>query len=180
MGGHGIVIASIYFTALLLTASYVYADSVNRVSLSSWDSIKNVSNIEIQRLSSGLSIESITVSGRNTLYLTLMNTGNLKVVRADFPNIDILLTYIDEASVTKRTYWVYYDSPDTSKHRWTLNSEVSPNPSPSSVNPLDWDPSETLAIVINLPSSGKIKKGTSGYVSVSLPSAVSAGRSFTV
>jgi hypothetical protein len=107
-----------------------------------------------------------------------MNTGNLRVVKADYSKIDVLLTYIDEATLIKRTYYAYYDSPDTSKHRWRLDPAVTPNPSPSSVNPLDWDPSEVLAIVIYLPSGKRIRNNTPGYVLVSLPSAASAGRTF--
>jgi hypothetical protein len=178
--GYGTVIAGIYFTTILLTASYVFVDSVNRTSTSSASSFRDASSIEVQKLRSSCSIASLSVSGRNTLYLDLQNIGDVKVVRSDYWKIDVLLRYQDSATYVTATYWCYYNSADTSKHRWQLDPGVTPNPSPNVVNPLDWDPDETLSIVINLPSGTRIRSGTSGYVTIALPSGVTCGRTFSV
>jgi len=178
--GYGTVIAGIYFTTILLTASYVFVDSVNRTSISSTSSFREASGIEIQKLKSSCSIVNLTVSGRNTLYLGLRNIGSVKVVKTDYWKIDALLTYQDEATQITQTYWCYYGSSDTSKHRWQLDPAVTPNPSPNVVNPADWDADKTLSIVIYLPSGKCIQNNTIGYVTIALPSGVTCGRTFSV
>lgn len=178
MSGYGTVIAGIYFTAILLTACYVLSDSMNRMSTSSVGSLKDLSTIEVQRLRSSCSIDSLGISGRNTLFIDLENIGDVKVVKSDYWKIDVLLTYQDEATHITGTYWCYYDSSDTSKHRWRLDPEVTPNPSPDVVNPLDWDPSEALSIVIYLPSGKRVHDNTNGYVTIALPPGATCGRWF--
>jgi len=180
MGGHGTVLAGICFMTVLLTASYVFVDSIYRTSTSSASSLRDVSSIEIVRLKSSCSMLSIYEKDRDKVYVELQNSGNVKVVASDFWRIDVLLTYVDDATSTKVTYWCYYNTSDTSKHRWILDPAESPNPSPTAVNPLDWDPSETLSIVIYIPSSAKIKRNTSGYVIVALPSGSTCGGQFYV
>ena len=178
--GYGTVIAGIYFTTILLTASYVFVDSVNRTSTSSANAFRDVSSIEVQKLRSSCSITSLTVGGvRTRLNLDLQNIGDVKVVRSDYWKIDVLLTYVDEATQITATYWCYYSSSDTSKHRWQLDPGVTPNPSPNVVNPLDWDPDETLSIVIYLPSGKRIRDNRDGYVTIALPSGVTCGRTFS-
>ncbi len=179
MSGHGTVIAGIYLVSLFLAASYTYVDSINSISRSSMDSIRNASASEIARLWSAVSITSLSESGRIRLYVQLSNSGKVKIVRSDFSRIDILLTYVVEATSTKGTYWAYYSSSNQALHRWELDSSFNPNPFPSDVNPLDWDPSETLAIIIRLPNNVKIKDRTSGYLIVGLPSGSTVGQSFS-
>jgi archaellum component FlaF (FlaF/FlaG flagellin family) len=177
--GYGTIIAGIYCVAILLVSFYVFADSVNRLSATSWKSLESAANMNMERLRSAVSITSVAVAGNWTrLYVNLTNIGEVKIDRSEFPEIDLLLTYTDNATGTVQTYWCYYDSIDSGTYRWTLNNTISPNPSPSIVNPLDWDPSETLAITIYLPLSNHFMINASGYLKVILPQGSSDGKVF--
>jgi archaellum component FlaF (FlaF/FlaG flagellin family) len=176
--GYGTVIAGIYFIAVLLLACYVYADSINRISTVSWRSLEEASGISLSRLKSGLSITSVLIAGNRTeLYVNLTNDGTIKIDSIDFREMDVILTYTDEGTNLTQTYWCYYDSAEPTVHRWDLNSSFE-NPYPSIVNPLDWDPSETLALVVELPAANQMKQDTGGYLRVVLPGGSSDGHSF--
>jgi archaellum component FlaF (FlaF/FlaG flagellin family) len=173
------VIAGIYFVAILLFSCYVYADSMNRISTTSWKSLQEASSISLNRLRSGLSTTSVVVAGNRTkLYVNVTNDGTMKIDRANFEEMDVILTYTDENTNLKQTYWCYYNSLEPSKHRWSLNSSFA-NPYPSAVNPLDWDQSETLSLVVELPTVNQMKLDTVGYLRIVLPEGSSNGRSFS-
>jgi len=176
--GYGTVIAGIYFVAILLVSCYVYADSMNRISAVSWKSLQEASGISLSRLKSGLSITSVVVAGNRTkLYVNLTNDGTVKIDRIDFGEMDLILTYTDEGTNLTQTYWCYYNSVELTTHRWALNSSFT-NPYPSIVNPLDWDPSEALSLVIQLPAANQMKHDAGGYLRVVLPKGSSDGHSF--
>ena len=177
--GYGTIIGGIFFVGILLVSCYVYADMVNRFSVTSWKSLDNVANMNMERLRSAVSIASVTVGGNWTrLYVNLTNVGEVRIDRYEFAEIDILLTYYNNATGIVGTYWCYYNTTDPGLHGWTLNNTISPNPSPSIVNPLDWDPSKTLAVTIYLPPSNQFRTDTFGYLKVILPQGSSDGRSF--
>jgi archaellum component FlaF (FlaF/FlaG flagellin family) len=179
------VIAGVCFVAILLLSSYVYADSMNRLSTISWKSIEVASSIGFDKLKSRLSITSVKVAAdQRELYLNVTNDGTVKIDRADFAQIDVILTYTDETTNHTQTYWcyynsTYYNSTDLSRHTWTLNPSFNnKNPYPSIVNPLDWDPSETLSLVVELSTSHQFRHDSVGYVKVVLPQGSSNGCSF--
>lgn len=180
--GYGTIIAGIYFVAILLVSCYVYADSMNRMTAISWKSLQEGSSISIGRMRSGLSITNVSVVVyRTELYVNLTNDGAMKIDRDEFREMDIILTYTNETG-NKATYWCYYNSDESSRHRWSI-PEFFPNtpftnPYPSVVNPLDWDPSEVLLLVIDLPTNYQMKNCTVAYLRVILPEGSSNGRSF--
>jgi hypothetical protein len=145
----------------------------------SWRNIEVASSIDLDKLKTGLTIANVIVpSSRTKLYLNATNTGSVKIDRADFGQMDVILTYTDNKTDLTQTYWCYYNSNDSSKHRWSLNSSFIPNPFPSTVNPLDWNPSETLSLVIQLAAVNQFRNDTFGYVKVILPQGSSNGCSF--
>jgi archaellum component FlaF (FlaF/FlaG flagellin family) len=173
--GFGVVIAGVFFVAILLLSCYVYADSMNRISAISWRSLEAASSISLDKLRSALSIRNVVVAANRTkLYVNVTNDGTAKVDHADFALMDVILTYTNEPTNLTQTYWCYYNSADPSRHRWSLNS----NPYPAIVNPLDWDPSETLSLIIELPVSNQFENNTVGYLRVVLPEGSSNGLSF--
>jgi hypothetical protein len=175
------VIAAVYFVAILLFSCYVYADSMNRISAISWKSLDVASNIRFDKLRSGVSISKAEVThGNSPLYVDAINDGTARISRSDFAKMDIILTYTDRQTGLTNTRWCYYNSSDTSKCRWRLDPSFSSNPHPSIVNPLDWDPSETLSLIIQIPASEEFKGKTDGYVKVILPQGTSSGLSFRV
>jgi archaellum component FlaF (FlaF/FlaG flagellin family) len=174
------VIAGLCFVAILLLSFYVYADSVNRLSTISWRSIEAASSIGSGKLNSRLSItKAVVASDRTKLYVNVTNDGTVKIDHSEFAQMDVFLTYAGE------TYYCYYnssDSPvhDSSKYTWSLNSSF-PNPYPSVVNPLDWDPSKILSLVVALPASPfqhYFEDHTYVYVKVVLPQGSSNAYSF--
>jgi len=178
--GQETVVAGVCFVAILLLSCYVYADSVNRLSTISWKSIEVASSIGSDKLNSRLSItRAVVAADRTKLYVNVTNDGTVKITHAEFAQMDVFLTYADE------TYWCYYnssDSPihDSSKYMWSLNSSFA-NPYPSVVNPRDWDPSETLSLIVVLPASPfqhYFEDHTYVYVKVVLPHGSSSIYSF--
>jgi len=179
--GYGTLIAGVYFVAILLLSCYVYADSMNRISAISWKSLEVASDIQFEKLKSGVSISQVQVQhGQSPLYLDAINDGTITISRVGFSKMDVILTYTDKATGLPKTIWCYYNSSDTSRCRWRLDPSFPSNPHPSIVNPLDWDPSETLSLIIEIPASGEFKAKTSGYVKVVLPQGSSNGLSFQV
>jgi archaellum component FlaF (FlaF/FlaG flagellin family) len=177
--GYGTVIAGIYFVAILLVSLYVYADSVNRLSTTSWKSLEIASEIESSKLRTALEISNIAVAANRTvLYVTVTNTGETKIAESDFAWIDVFLTYTDNTTGVTQTEWCHYNSSNGVQPRWNVNSTIAPNPFPAAVNPLDWDPSETLAIVIHLRSSNQFAANTDGFLKVVAPQGISAAMSF--
>ena len=175
--GYGTIIAGVYILAILITAGYVTVDAVNRITTSSWQSIQSASQLAQAKINSGIQITNITTEQTHTkLYIVIENVGKSRIVRNDFSTIDVLVTYTDQNWVSQ-TYWCYYNSLDSTKARWSLNSTVYPNPWPAVVNPLDWSPSSSLAIVVQLPMSSHMQS-TTGHVEVVLPTGVSAGGYF--
>jgi archaellum component FlaF (FlaF/FlaG flagellin family) len=184
----GTVIAGVCLVTVLLVSFYVYGDSMNRMSTISWRSIEVASSISLDKLRSGLSIVKVIVAaGRTKLYVNATNTGTIKIDRAEFAQMDVILAYTEETTNLNQTYWCYYnssDSPiyDSSRYTWSLNSSFA-NPFPSVVNPLDWDPSKTLSLVVQLPTSPfphHFMNDTVGYVKVILPQGTSDLSFFTV
>jgi hypothetical protein len=179
--GQETVIAGVCFVAILLFSFYVYADSMNRISAISWKSVDVASNIRFDKLRSGVSISKAEVNhGNSPLYVDAINDGTARISCSDFAKMDIILTYTDKITGLTETRWCYYNSSDTSRCRWTLDPSFASNPHPSIVNPLDWDPSETLSLIIRIPASEQFKDKTDGYVKVVLPQGTSNGLSFQV
>jgi len=174
----GTLIAGVCFVAILLLSCYVYADSITRISTISWKNVEVASSIDLDKLKSGLTVANVIVAASRTkLYLNATNTGAIKIDRADFPQIDVILTYTDNKTDLRQTYWCYYNSANSSRHSWSLNSSFT-NPYPSIVNPLDWNPSETLSLVVELAAVNQFKPDTYGYVELILPQGSSNGCSF--
>jgi archaellum component FlaF (FlaF/FlaG flagellin family) len=179
--GYGTVIAGIYLVGILFVSFYAFADSVNRMSTTSWQSVEEALKVKMQKLDSALYVTNITVSSdRTRVYANLTNTGDVTIARSQFADMDVLITYTNNATGVTQTYWCYYNSSDTDRDRWTLNSTITPNPSPSIVNPLDWDPSKTLAITIQLAEGNQMKDHSIGYLKIILPEGSSNGRDFVI
>jgi hypothetical protein len=178
--GFGTIIAGIYFVAVLIVSGYVVTDTVNRMSNTSYESVLTASSIELEKLRSSASISGILIGDEHgEIYVNITNTGEVRIVSADFLQIDIILTYTDNSTRLTQTHWCYYDSNDPSQYRWLLNSTFSPNPFPAMVNPLDWDPSKTLSITIELAEPHHIMPGSVGYLKVVLPEGSSTAQTFT-
>lgn len=178
--GFGTIIAGIYFVAVLIVSGYVVTDTVNRMSNTSYDSVLTASSIQLEKLRSSLSVSGVRVAGGDAaIYVNLTNTGDAKIVSSDFPQIDVILTYTDNSTRITQTVWCYYGSTDLFQDRWLLNSTISPNPFPAVVNPLDWDPSKTLSITIDLAQPHQITPGSIAYLKVILPGGSSTARTFT-
>jgi hypothetical protein len=159
-------------------AGYVTVDAVSRVSTASWESIERATGLAQAKLNSAIQITNITTAGgRTILYVVIENVGKTKIVRDDFSAIDVLVTYTNQNGISQ-TYWCYFNSLDSTKIRWNLNSTIYPNPWPAVVNPLDWNPSDSLAIVVQLPAQSQMRQNAAGYVEVVLPTGASAGGSF--
>ena len=177
---YGTVIAGVYLVGILLVSFYILADSVNRISTASLMSMDNAMKIRMEKLGSAVDLANITVSSdRAKLYVNLVNTGDIKIPRSQLADIDVLITYENQSGIVQ-TYWCYYNSSELTKPRWTLNSTITPNPFPAVLNPLDWDPSKTLAITIQLPSSQQLQHGSVGYLKIILPQGSSNGRDFSI
>jgi len=181
--GQETVIGGVCFVAILLLSCYVYADSTNRLSTLSWRSLEVASSISSEKLNSRLSITGLAVAASGTkLYVNVTNDGSLKIAESSFAQIDVILTYTNEGTDVAQTYWCHFDSIDSSIHRWSLNSSLTPNPYPGIVNPLDWDPSETLSLVVELSTSNQFRSDTgydTGYVKIVLPQGSSNSCSFS-
>jgi hypothetical protein len=178
--GFGTIIAGIYLVSVLLVSFYVYTDSISRLSTISWQNIQAASNMQIQKMRTAINVAAVDVAGNRTiLYISMTNIGETKITRNDFASMDILLTYTNQMTGTTQTYWCYYGSGDATKHRWVVNSTIYPNPSPGIINPLDWDPSEVLAIVLTLPTSYQMSNGTMAYLKVVAPEGAMSGVSFS-
>jgi archaellum component FlaF (FlaF/FlaG flagellin family) len=186
--GQETVIGGVCFVAILLLSCYVYADSANRLSTISWRSLEVASSISSEKLNSRLSITGLAVAASRTkLYVNVTNDGTLKIAKSSFAQIDVILTYTNEGTDVAQTYWCHFDSSDSpihdsSIHRWSLNSSLVPNPYPGIVNPLDWDPSETLSLVVELSASNQFRSDTghdTGYVKIVLPQGSSNSCSFS-
>jgi hypothetical protein len=184
----GTLIAGACLVAILLVSCYVYGDSLDRMSTISWRGLEVASSISLEKLKSGLSIVKIIVAASRTkLYVDATNTGTLKIDWVEFAQMDVILSYTDNTTKISHTYWCYYNSSDSptrdfSRHTWSLNSSFA-NPYPSVVNPRDWDPSKTLSLVIELPTSPSplyFMNDTVGYVKVILPQGTSDLSFFTV
>ena len=177
--GFGTIIAGVYFVTVLVVSGYVITDTVNRLSSSSYESVLTAASIQLNKLGSAANITGVSLGGGGgAIYVNLTNTGEVKIVSADFQYIDIILTYTDSSSITQ-THWCYYDSNDPSLDRWSLNSTFSPNPFPSVVDPQDWNPAKTLSITIELAQSQYLMPGSVGYLKVILPGGSSTADTFT-
>lgn len=154
---------------------------MNRISAISWKSLEVASDIQFEKLRSALSISQVQVQqGSSILYLDATNDGTIPIARADFAKMDIILTYTDKTTGLTKTTWCRYNSSDTSTCRWRLDPSFPSNPHPSIVNPLDWDPSETLSLIVEIPASEKFKAASFGYVKLVLPHGSSNGLGFQV
>jgi archaellum component FlaF (FlaF/FlaG flagellin family) len=179
--GFGTVVAGIYFVAILLVSCYVYADLVTRTSSISFRSIESASSIQMEKLRSSANIGSILLASDHTkVYANITNTGEIKIVNASLQYIDILITYTDNRTGVTQSYWCYYDPHNsTIRDRWFLNWTIHPNPFPAIINPLDWDPSKTLSITIELGASHQIRARTDGHLKLILPLGSSSEQKFT-
>ena len=168
--GFGTIIAGIYFVAVLIVSGYVVTDTVNRISSTSYQSVLTASNIQLEKVKSSATISGIMVAGNHQeVYVNLTNNGAVRLDSEDFARIDVIQTYTANSTGLTQTYWSFYNSNAPSQNRWALNSTIYPNPFPAVVNPLDWDPSKTLSITIDLAQGQLIRSQTFGYLKVVLP-----------
>jgi len=183
--GFDTIIAGIYFVAVLIVSGYVITDTVNRMSDMSYESVLTAATMQLNKIGSSATITKIDArvgDEGGVVYVNLLNTGQVKISSADFPKMDILLTYTDSDTGIAQTHWCYYSSDGPLQNPscdWAKNSTISPNPSPSLVDPLNWDPSTTLSITIQLAQSQYVMPGSAGYLKVVLPGGSSTAGNFT-
>jgi len=178
--GFATIVAGIYLVAVLIVSFYVCANSVNQLSTASIQSIQGATSIQIQRLESSAQISQVAVSpDESKLFVNVTNNGDMKVPNSAFQEIDVFVTYTDNSTGMTQTYWCYYNSANPAQDRWALNSTITPNPFPATVDPYNWDPSKTLSITIQLAVPHHIQPGTTVYLKIILPEGSSTADSFT-
>ena len=178
--GFGTIIAGIYFVTILIVSGYAIADTINRMSMLSYQEVVSASSIQLAKLRSSAYVSGLLVGGDHAeLYVNLTNNGEVTIVQSDFKQIDVILTYTDNATGNTQSHWCYFDG-DASQDRWILNSTVNPNPFPAVIDPLDWNPSKTLSITIVLASPSEISDSpnSAGYLKVVLPGGFSTAETF--
>jgi len=164
------LVAGIMVIASFLLASVIMFGTSLNMSTDQSQSLKDLGKISRQKVNSGISISSASVTssltGSNTeIALAVDNTGSESV--ADFGEMDVIVQYTDSSDNLVRKY-LAYNPAGVGDNQWT-------NPvtgvTPDTFNPRMWDSDETLTI--NLRVAPDVKSGTSALVVVGMPRAAS-------
>ena len=163
----GIIIAGMVIIAMLLAASGVMFNTFLGTSMTGGQSLKVLTQDNIQRVGSALKITNIAFEpgGNTDLTVQLDNTGSQSVFR--FGDMDVIVKYTDLSDNSVLTRLVYAAS-GIDNNQWTLSST---GVTPDSFNPNAWDSDESL--YADLWVDPAVKSGTSATVVVSTPWAVS-------
>ena len=162
--------SGIIVIASFLLASVIMFGTFLTMSTTQSQSLKDLGNINKEKIGSSISITSAIVSAASAgvstdLTLTVNNTGSQSV--ADFSEMDVIVQYTDSSDNLVQKYLIYSAS-GYGDNEWT-------NPitgvTPDTFNPRMWDPDETFTI--NLRLAPEVKSGTSALVVVITPKAAS-------
>ena len=163
----GIIIAGMVVVAMLLAASGVMFSTFLDTSVSGGQSLKKLTQDNIQRVGSALKIISLTFEqgGNTDLTGELDNTGSQSVFR--FGEMDVVVKYTDSDDKSVLTHLLYVES-GIGNNQWTL---ASTGVTPDSFNPNAWDSDESLFVDLRVDPA--VKSGTAAVVVVGTPWAVS-------
>ena len=158
------LIAGVLIIATFLLASVLMFGTFLTSSSTQAQSLKDLGQINSERVGSAISITSATVTstGSGTDMTVLVdNTGSQSV--GNFAQMDVIVQYTDPDDVQVGKYLTYLAS-GLDDNQWT-------NPvtgiTPDTFNPRMWDPDETLTINLRLVPA--VKVGTSALVVVNTP-----------
>ena len=163
----GIIIAGLVVITMLLAASEVMFSTFLGTSMSGGQSLKQLTQNNVQRVGSALHIADAAFEpgGNTDVTVQMDNTGSQSVFR--FDDMDIIVKYTDslDNSILTRLDFV---ASGLSSNKWTLSST---GVTPDSFNPNVWDSDERLFIDLRVDPA--VKSGTSALVVVGSPWAVS-------
>lgn len=163
----GIIIAGMVVITMLLLSSGVMFSTFLDASVSGAHSLKDLTQSNVARVGSALSIVSAAFySGSNTdLTLHLDNTGSQPVVRLS--EMDVIINYTNESDTLVLTR-LKYTTAAIGGGEWTLSVT---GVTPDTFNPGIWDSDESM--YIDLKVDPAVKSGTSVLIVVSTQWAVS-------
>ncbi len=160
------LIAGVLIIATFLLASVLMFGTFLTSSSTQAQSLKDLGQINSERVGSAITITSATVTVTSTgsgtdMTILLDNTGSQSV--GNFAQMDVIVQYTDPDDVQVGKYLTYLAS-SLGDNQWT-------NPvtgiTPDTFNPRMWDPDETLTINLRLVPA--VKVGTSVLVVVNTP-----------
>ena len=163
----GTIVAGLVVITMLLAASGVMFSTFLNTSVSGAQSLKNLTQANIQRAGSALNITSAAFSGGGSTDLTVQmdNTGSQSVVR--FGEMDVIVEYTDSSDNAVLTH-LQYNASGVGNNEWTL---ASTGVQPDSFNPGIWDSDESLSIDLQVDPA--VKSATSALIVVGSPWAIS-------
>ena len=163
----GIIIAGVVVITMFLAASGVMFSTFLGTSISGSQSLKELTQNNVQRAGSALHIASVAFepSGNTDLTVQMDNTGSQSVFR--FGDLDVIVSYTDSSDNPVLTRLECVTS-GLGNNKWTLSST---GVTPDSFNPNVWDSDERLFIDLRVDPA--IKTGSSTLVVVGTPWAVS-------
>ncbi len=159
----GILIAGIAVVAMLLATSSVMFSTFIATTVSGGQSIKSVTQVEVQRRGSTLSITNagFVNGGTTDLTVEMKNTGSEPVV--DFADMDVIVEYTDASDKAVLTR-LQYKTSGIGNNQWTL---AGTGVTPDSFNPQIWDADENLFIELKV--SPAVKSAAAALIVVGTP-----------
>jgi len=162
----GIIISGLVVITMLLLASGVMFSTFLNTSVTGAQSLKNLTQSNIQRVGSSLAITSggFDLGSNTELTVVMDNSGSQPVVRLN--EMDVIIDYTDSVDNSVLTR-LAYTSAALGNNEWTLGVT---GVTPDTFNPGMWDSDETMYIDMKLDPA--VKSGTSAVVVVGSPWAV--------
>ena len=163
----GIIISGLVVITMLLAASGVMFSTFLDSSVSGAQSLKDLTQVKLQRLGSSLDISSAVFDSGSAQDLTVNvnHTGSQSVAR--FADMDVIVEYTNTSNDPALTR-LKYNAAAIGNNEWTVTAT---GVQPDSFNPRFWDPDESL--VIDMRVDPAVKSGTSALIVVGSPWAVS-------
>ena len=169
----GTILGGFIVISAFLVASALMFNSFLVGSLAQSQSMKDMTQTNSRRESSGLNITGAAVytAGGSDVWVHVDHTGSQSV--ADFSEMDVIIQYTDTSDNLILNY-LGYNAGGLDDNEWTVGVT---GVQPDSFNPRMWDSDEELTVDLRV--SPAIKAGTTAWVVVATPWGVNDQSSIT-
>jgi hypothetical protein len=136
-------------------------------------SIDSISQRTEEIMRTNMSVIDLVETGRDTLHITLQNTGQVKL--SEYAKWDVIVHYTDSGSISRVT-WLPYVEGMPAGNQWSVSSILTLNDVPEVFEPGIFNTDEKMVMQLEL--NPQILEDSNAVVVITAPNGVTITRAF--